>query len=374
MIVSADMCSYFQVREFLPALSSAIPGGVLTALTVLGALLLVFLWFEAFLGWVLYQYATKPAGGDQRLSLNSQNIPEEAALYLEKLEKIGDEVLSGAHETLEITRGNIKLHGIFIPAKTASPVREEMSGGCAILVHGWRNTSHTRIVDAQSYLNEGISVFLPYLRAHLPSEGKRIDVGCKHYDDLFAWIEKINEHFGENAPRWYVLDGLSMGASTVLMAGGDKRIPGQVIAILADCGYTSLDEQGKWMTRSINPLLRIPGLFFARVFFLIKQGYKLHDPTPLSNIARTSLPVFIIHGGADLFVPTWMSRKLMDACESELREYWVVEGAQHALSAFTAGAEYMRRKLAFIEKALAGHPQISGQSEGSRRDPAAGTD
>jgi len=80
MIVSADMCSYFQVREFLPALSSAIPGGVLTALTVLGALLLVFLWFEAFLGWVLYQYATKPAGGDQRLSLNSQNIPEEAAL------------------------------------------------------------------------------------------------------------------------------------------------------------------------------------------------------------------------------------------------------------------------------------------------------
>jgi fermentation-respiration switch protein FrsA (DUF1100 family) len=102
----------------------------------------------------------------------------------------------------------------------------------------------------------------------------------------------------------------------------------------------------------MNLILRGPAIFFAKIIFYFVMGYKLHDPTALSAVARATVPIFIIHGSDDKFVPTWMSEKLIEACSSEPKEYWVVEGAQHACSAFVAGSEYPRRKLLFIEKAM----------------------
>ncbi len=342
-----------QVRGLVTMASAGFPKAITITLLVIGFIVLIYLWFEAFLGWVLYRYATKPMSPEKRAKLSTEHVPEKTRQYYQSMQDVKEKLLSGDHQKLEIVRDGLKLRGIFIPATNRLRDNETMRGGCAILVHGWQDENQVRMLDAKSYLDRGISVFLPWLRAHGQSEGKRIDIGCKHYDDLFAWVEKIDKEMGEKAPLWYTLDGLSMGAATVLTASGSDHIPDKIIAIIADCGYTSLVDQGKWMIRTMSPLLRGPAIFFAKVFFFILQGYKLHDPTPLSNIAKSKHPIFIIHGSEDLFVPTWMSKKLIDACSSTVKDYWVVEGAQHALSAFVAGAEYAERKHAFIEKALA---------------------
>ncbi len=323
----------------------------LIALIAIGAVLLVYLWFGLSLGRVLFRYATKPPE-DQGDQGSRAYVSEEALAYFAKAQQVKEELLTGDEIELEMERDGLKLCGIYIPASSEPTSDQRFQNGCAVIVHGWRDASGSRILDARPYLEEGISVFLPSLRGTKPSEGKRIDIGCKHYDDLLVWMNKIDERFGENAPAWYVLDGLSMGAATVLTASGDVHLSQKVVAVIADCGFTSLIDQGKWLTRGMSPILRGPAIFYAKFFFYFLMGYRLHDPTALTGVAGATVPTFIIHGSEDKFVPTWMSEKLFEACSSELKEYWVVEGAQHALSAFVAGSEYPKRKLAFIAKAM----------------------
>ena len=350
MTVISQFSAMFLKPVTLPFVCASAQPWVIVLIAV-GAILLVYLWFELSLGRVLFRYATKPPEGQEDTGSRSY-VSEEAVAYFKTAQKVREGLLTGDEIELEIERDGLKLRGIYIPAFAESLGDHAFQNGCAIIVHGWRDVGGTRILDARPYLEAGISVFLPSLRAHKPSDGKRIDVGCKHYDDLFAWMDEIDKRLGENAPAWYVFDGLSMGAATVLTATGDDRFPENVVAVIADCGFTSLVEQGKWLTRGMNLILRGPAIFFAKIIFYFVMGYKLHDPTALSAVARATVPIFIIHGSDDKFVPTWMSEKLIEACSSELKEYWVVEGAQHACSAFVAGSEYPRRKLLFIEKAM----------------------
>ena len=53
--------------------------------------------------------------------------------------------------------------------------------------------------------------------------------------DIIKWINLILS-WEPNAR--IVLHGVSMGAATVLMASGED-LPGNVKAVIADCGYTS---------------------------------------------------------------------------------------------------------------------------------------
>ncbi len=334
---------------FVPSVTASIPPASI-ALIVIGTILFLFLWFEFSLGRVLFRYATKPPEGYEDQGSRSY-VSEETVAYFASAQEVKEELLKGDEIELEIERDGLKLRGVYIPAFAGSTENSAFRNGCAIVIHGWRDSSGARILDAKPYLEAGISVFLPSLRGHKPSEGKRIDIGCKHYNDLFVWIDEIDKRLGENAPAWYVLDGLSMGAATVLTASGDERLPENVVAVIADSGFTSLIDQGKWLTRGMNPILRGPAILFAKIIFYLVMGYRRHDPNALTGVAKASVPIFIIHGGDDKFVPTSMSRELFDACSSELKDYWVVEGAHHALSSFVAGSEYPKRKLAFIKKA-----------------------
>jgi len=209
------------------------------------------------------------------------------------------------------------------------------------------------------YLDGGYSVLVPFLRGHEPSGGRRIDIGLKHRKDLFAWMEEVRRRSKAGEPDFFVLDGLSMGASTVLTAAGDPDLPRDVAAVLADCGYTAPMDQGRWMVRGMKPLMRYPAFFFTRLFFFLLMGYTKKDPTPRTQVARASVPVFFIHGSEDLFVPAAMARELYEACTSPVKELWYVEGAKHAMSFAVAGDQYRVRKMAFIDRALAGR-----QSEG----------
>ncbi|MFR2965078.1 MAG: alpha/beta hydrolase [Anaerovoracaceae bacterium] len=51
----------------------------------------------------------------------------------------------------------------------------------------------------------------------------------------------------------------------------------------------------------------------------------------MSSVAESKIPVLIIHGEADNFVPCYMAREIYDACRSE-KELLTVPGAGHGLS------------------------------------------
>lgn len=329
------------------SLLAALPLGLSVLLWALLALLLAFIGFELHMGWSLFRYATKRADTDQFTP--PADIPQEALDWYKTVAVARERLLLQTHEEWELKRGGISLRGTFFPARQGDPAGQ----GCALLVHGWRDVRMSRAVDVQMYLDMGYSVFMPALRGHAPSGGRRIDIGCLHRKDLFAWMEEVRKRL-DQAPDHFILDGLSMGAANVLTAAGDEDLPGDVAAILADCGYSSLLAQGQWMTRGIKPLLRIPALYAAIMYFYLFMGYSRKSPTPLSQAGKARVPVFFIHGTQDQFVPTFMGQELHAACASPIKELWLVEGAGHAMSYATAGQTYRARKADFIRRALAG--------------------
>ena len=126
-----------------------------------------------------------------------------------------------------------------------------------------------------------------------------------------------------------MLGGVSMGASTVLMAAGED-LPDNVVCVLGDCGYSSQKD----IIKKVVKEMRLPP---ALVYPFIKLGarlfghFNLEETTPLKAMETCKIPVLLLHGDNDLFVPLEMSQQLYDACSTPKRLV-VVKGAGHGLA------------------------------------------
>jgi hypothetical protein len=76
-----------------------------------------------------------------------------------------------------------------------------------------------------------------------------ITFGLREKKDCLYWIDYAINNIDKNAK--IIITGISMGASTVLMASGEK-LPENVVGVLADCGYTSAKEIIKKVIRDMG--------------------------------------------------------------------------------------------------------------------------
>ena len=154
-----------------------------------------------------------------------------------------------------------------------------------------------------------------------------ITFGLRERMDCLCWIDRVIERFGSDCK--IILTGISMGASTVLMAAG-KRLPKNVIGVLADCGFTSAKE-------IMAQVIRQMGLPPKLAYPFVKLGAKLYggfDPDAFSALEAApniQVPAIFFHGDADDFVPCRMSQALYDACKSR-KKLVLVPGAGHGLA------------------------------------------
>ena len=123
-----------------------------------------------------------------------------------------------------------------------------------------------------------------------------------------------------------------MGAATVLMAAG-RSLPQNVKGICADCGFTDPYEIVSRTMRAQRippfPLLDIAGIY-TRVF----AGFGLREYSSIAAMKTCRIPVLLLHGMADDFVPCEMSQWAYDACGAE-KQLILVEGATHGTSYLT---------------------------------------
>ena len=133
--------------------------------------------------------------------------------------------------------------------------------------------------------------------------------------------------FGDDAK--VLLCGISMGASTVLMAAGTP-LPKNVIGVLADCGYSSAKE-------IIKVVIRKMGLPAGLSYPFVRLGAKLYghfdleETSPVEAVKKAAVPIIFFHGEDDDFVPCEMSRINYEACASK-KMLVTVPGAGHGLS------------------------------------------
>ena len=200
----------------------------------------------------------------------------------------------------------LSLHALWIPA--------ENPRGTILLAHGYRSTM---LVDFgmvfDVYHKLGLNLLIPEQRCHGQSEGKYITFGVKESDDMVQWIHFHNQNLCD-CPM--VVSGLSMGASTVMYML-DRELPVNVKAAICDCGFTSpADIIGKIFRETIH----IPsGLFIrtADIFSRLFAGFSLYEKDSRKALRKNSLPILLVHGLADDFVPCQMTREAFAVCSCE---------------------------------------------------------
>ncbi len=236
----------------------------------------------------------------------------------------------------------LKLRGVWVPAENPK--------GTILLAHGYRSS---KLVDFSlafgMYHALGMNILLPDQRTHGKSEGKYITFGVKESRDMQSWISFHNQTFGAFP---LILSGLSMGASTMLYLA-DADLPDNVRGIIADCGFTSPKEIIKSVFRGVIRMPAAPTLFVADLFARVFAGFSLTEKDTRKTLQNSKLPVLLVHGVDDGFVPCEMTRQAYAVCK-EPKELLLVEGADHGVSFLADKERYVRTVTAFLQKYVEG--------------------
>ena len=198
-----------------------------------------------------------------------------------------------------------------------------------VLVHGWHSFWDVDFAGVTDYLHDGgANLLFIEQRAQGMSEGKSLPLGILERFDVLDWVKKLPE-FSDPALPVYLF-GVSMGASTVLMASG-LDVPDSVCGIVADCGFTSPSEIIRLVSGKRAPL---PAAFIekgAGLHLRLRTGFDYSACSALDAVRNSHTPTLFVHGGADSFVPCSMSCRNYLACAAP-KSILIVPGAGHALS------------------------------------------
>lgn len=293
-------------------------------------------------GVLLYCYNLAFRRDEKRVSKEGA-VPEgeQYEVFSDVIIKGANNILNAPYEKVTTTsRDGIKLVGRYYHVKDDAPV--------SIIFHGYRSNIGTDC-NGGYYLSvkNGYNVLVVYQRGHRESGGKTITFGVKERYDCLDWISYVNERFGEDTP--ILLMGLSMGAATVLMAAG-LELPSNVKGVMADCGYSSPKEILQEVIKQMKYPLRLT-YFFVRMSARIFGHFDLEEASAVEALKNAKVPVLIIHGDDDRFVPSRMSRDNYEACASQ-KEILIVPGAGHGLSYCMDAKAYEKAVQEFIDKVM----------------------
>lgn len=215
-----------------------------------------------------------------------------------------------------------------------------------LMFHGYRGTGERDLCGGvQRCFRLHRNVLIVDQRASGTSEGKVITFGVNESRDCLGWIDFIISAFGEDSR--IILTGISMGAATVLMAAG-KELPKNVVCVLADCGYSSPGE----IIKKVIGDMKLPAdlLFpFVKLGARLFGGFNIDETSALDAMKRCTVPVILIHGEDDAYVPCNMSREIYSACSSP-KVLITVPGAGHGLAYLTDREGYFKAITEFSEK------------------------
>lgn len=213
--------------------------------------------------------------------------------------------------------------------------------------HGYRSSPLTDFSGGSELsFQMGHNLLLVDQRAHGKSQGRTIAFGIQERQDCLRWVEYAVSRFGEDTK--ILLYGISMGGATVLMASG-MELPENVKGIIADCPYASardiicaVGEKRGFPVWLMWPFVKIG----ARVY----GGFDVEETDALEAVKNAKVPILIIHGEADHFVPMEMS-DIADQ-NPEMVTRVTFPGADHGISYLVDRGRYKKIVTEFVENIL----------------------
>ena len=197
-----------------------------------------------------------------------------------------------------------------------------------LLFHGYRSDGNFDFACAvKFYIALGLNVLVVDQRANGESEGKLITFGIKERHDVVSWTDFINKKY---SPKNVFLSGVSMGATTVMMAA-NLDLPSNVRGIIADCGFTAAPDIIKKVAKEAFGIRADLFLPILNVMCKLFGKFDLYETTTLKTLAESDIPIFFIHGKCDGFVPCEMSELSYEKAKAE-KYIYLAENADHGIS------------------------------------------
>ena len=269
-----------------------------------------------------------------------RHIKDDGSAESELSKSLIDKIISTPCENIYVTSHD----GLRLRARLY--IKDE-NAPFAIQMHGYKSTPMLDLSGGSELAMEyGFNVILPDQRACGESEGKTISFGFFEHKDVYAWIDYVRKRWGEE--RKIVLFGVSLGAGTVVMSAG-SGLPDNVVAVAADCPFSSAKEI---ITKVIYDMGLSGKLLypFARLGGKIYGGFDPNLSSPKETVKGAAVPILLIHGEDDSFVPPEMSR--MIERNNQNATLHTFPSARHGKSYIVDRERYKKIAFEFLDRVL----------------------
>ena len=262
--------------------------------------------------------------------------------YREEMKLIYHRLNERSYETVTVrTFDGLLLSGRYYHMKDGAPLD--------IGFHGYRSHPLTDFSGGSELTFQmEHNLLLVDQRAHGCSQGRSITFGIQERVDVLSWVFFARERFGTDVK--ILLYGVSMGASTVLMAS-ELELPENVKGIVADCPFACPMDIILEVARKRK--LPVP-LWLVRPFVIIGAkvygGFDILETDAIRAVQNAKIPILIIHGEADQFVPCEMSDLVQHNPLLVIRHTF--PGAAHGISYLVDRTRYQKIVAEFMEKML----------------------
>lgn len=229
-------------------------------------------------------------------------------------------------DVLLLTADGLNLAAWYVPA-----VKSHASS--ILLAHGLQDSKWTMLRLVPWLHRAGYNVLMFDFRGHGSSDPKPTTIGPEEVLDIQAALDWLDQ---EGAGERVGGLGMSLGAAALVnTAVQDDRLDALVIdSLFAE--WKNVDYAREY---GLRPEWLVPGV-----------------TNPVELLPDIHIPVFIIHGTADILTKADHAQRLY-ASANEPKEMWINDSG-HAWSAWTYPATYEEKVLAFLDDALS-HPQGS---------------
>ena len=215
-----------------------------------------------------------------------------------------------------------------------------------IMVHGYKGNARRDLSGGVvRAFKQNRNVLLIDNRGAGNSEGKTTTFGIYESKDLLGWINYIINDI--NADSKIILTGISMGAATVMITSSFD-LPKNVIAVVADCGYTSTKDIIKLVVKNMKlpPNLIFP---FVKLGAKLFGHFKIDEYSPIKAMEAAKLPIIFFHGDKDNFVPYYMSEENYKKCITQ-KKLVNIPGAGHGLCYAVNSEKYLYELHEFLKE------------------------
>ncbi len=245
---------------------------------------------------------------------------------------------------------NLKYEEIYIKSKFGYSLYGNFFPGtnpnkAVVLVHGYTWTHAGTLKYLDIFRKKGYNVLLFDNRYHGFSGGDFTSFGFFEKYDLKTCVDLMFKKLGNDIKIGVM--GESLGGGTVIQY---SSIDDRISFVIADCPYSDLKKQLGYRLKKDYKLPFFLVIPISSLISRLRFKFFFGEVSPIKDIRNNDVPLLLIHGEADDYVPTFMSKELYEAKNMGKKELFLVPYAKHAESYLLNRKEYEDVVYNFLNK------------------------